>query len=72
MGDKKNSRQPGDDHANYYGIGHPAPQMLRFKGELVEEGKSDLEPSAEFMRQNPMKTPPSNLTDKHTTANEKD
>lgn len=72
MAEKKNSRQPGDEHANFYGIGEPTPQMLRFKGELVEEGKADLEPSTEFTRQNPMKTPPNILTDKNKTANEKD
>ena len=72
MVNKKNSRQSGDEHANYYGIGDPKPEMLRFKGELVEEGKADLEPSMEFMRNNPMKTPPNILTDKNTTPNEKD
>ncbi|MFZ5641589.1 MAG: hypothetical protein ACOY4Q_13005 [Bacillota bacterium] len=72
MVEKKNSKQPGDNHANYYGIGEPTPQMLRFKGEMVEEGKADLEPSLEFMRQNPMKTPPNNLTGKNKTPNEKD
>lgn len=68
---KKHSKQPGDKDPQVYAPGHPAPIQLQSKGELVREGKHDLEPSEEFMRNNPYKTPPNNLTSKGMSDKEK-
>ncbi len=64
--------QKDDKQGKYFGIGDPKAQDLTFKGELLEQGKADLEPSVDMWRNNPMKTPPNNLTSKNKTPNEKD
>jgi len=71
MREKKHSRQPGDEGPQMYSIGHPKPEQLQSKGELVREGKHDLEPSEKFMRNNPYKTAPNNLTSKGLSDKEK-
>ncbi len=71
MDKKKHSIQPKDKGPQMYGIGKPTPEQLQSKGELVREGKHDLEPSEEFMRNNPYKTAPNNLTSKGLSDKEK-
>lgn len=71
MSGRKHSKQPGDKGPQMYSIGDPKPQQLQVKGELIQEGKNDLEPSEEFMRNNPYKTPPNNLTSKGLADKEK-
>ena len=71
MSKRKHSKQPGDKGPQIYGVGDPKPMQLQSKGELVREGKPDLEPSEEFMRNNPYKTTPNNLTSKGLSDKEK-
>ncbi len=71
MNKRKHSKQPDDQGPQMYGIGEPKPVQLQSKGELVREGKHDLEPSEEFMRNNPYKTAPNNLTSKGRLDKEK-
>ncbi|PKM41643.1 MAG: hypothetical protein CVV03_11980 [Firmicutes bacterium HGW-Firmicutes-8] len=71
MSKRKHSKQPGDKGPQIYGVGDPKPMQLQSKGELVREGKHDLEPSEEFMRNNPYKTAPNNLTSKGLSDKEK-
>lgn len=67
----KHSRQPGDSGPQAYDPGTPKPLELQSKGELIREGKHDLEPSEEFMKNNPYKTAPNNLTSKGLSDKEK-
>jgi len=39
--------------------------MLSLKGELVDDGQQEKNPSMKWMKQNPYKTPPNNLTSKN-------
>ncbi|MBU7007178.1 hypothetical protein [Phosphitispora fastidiosa] len=71
MEKRKHSKQPGDKGPQVYDPGNPMPDMLQSKGELVVEGKHDLEPSEEFMKNNPFKTAPNNLTSKGMSDKEK-
>jgi len=42
------------------------PQELRFKGESVtEKDNKDMEPTGRYMKKNPYKTPPNNMTTKN-------
>ncbi|HWI54870.1 MAG TPA: hypothetical protein VNT57_04215 [Desulfobacteria bacterium] len=68
---RKHSKQPDDKGPQLYGIGNPSELNLLTKGEMVVEGKHDLEPSEEFMRNNTYKTPPNNLTSKGLSDKEK-
>lgn len=44
---------------------HPT-QSPGFKGEMVDEKDGlDLDPTGRYMKKNPYKTPPNNLTTKH-------
>ena len=71
MNQRKHSKQPGDKGPQVYDPGNPKANMLESKGELVVEGINDLEPSEEFMRNNPYKTAPNNLTSKGLSDKEK-
>ncbi len=71
MAKRKHSGQPDDRGPQEYGIGEPPPVKLQSKDELVMEGKHDLEPSGEFIKNNPYKTPPNNLTSKRLSDREK-
>ena len=71
MEKRKHSKQPDDAGPQFYSIGDPSELNLQSKGELVVEGKHDLEPSEEFTRNNPFKTPPNNLTSKGLSDKEK-
>lgn len=71
MSEQKHSKQPDDKGPQMYGIGDPQPIQLQSKGELVREGKHDLEPSEEFMRNNPYKTAPNTATSKGLSDKEK-
>lgn len=71
MDKRKHSKQPDDAGPQLYGIGEPTGLNLQTKGESVVEGKNDLEPSEEFMKNNPYKTPPNNLTSKGLSDKEK-
>ncbi|ADL07646.1 hypothetical protein [Thermosediminibacter oceani] len=56
-------------------IKKPVPPMdrLRFRGELVDDERPEnYELSEEFERENPMKTPPNNLTVKNREKKEKE
>lgn len=71
MSKRKHSKQPDDKGPQFYSIGDPTHLNLQTKGELVVEEKNDLEPSEEFMRNNPWKTAPNNLTSKGLSDKEK-
>lgn len=71
MDKRKHSKQPDDSGPQFYSIGEPTSLQLQSKGESVVEGKHDLEPSEEFMRNNPYKTPPNTATSKGLSDKEK-